>query len=644
MLARITNLLLFLLLTHTLSASIYTFTGGAGDDQWSNPDNWDVYPGMTVQSNDIVEIQADCFVEFVHNEGTINTLSNVQLTGSIINFGTIVLDNQVEYHCSGENHGNITGDGTFYGEMQNYGYINISDNNGYIENFIVCELISNNGIIVNNGDLYCSNYGEVINNASGRMYGNNIDNFGRITSYGIIQNFTKIDNYTSLNVFSIIKTTFNNLNDSHFYISGNSDHQELFGHDELDDNITAIASMVKVAEGNNTCNFKQTPNATCHFDILNELMHDTLVVQDTAFLDGTLSLNLLDGYIPEGCAEWEIITADSVSGEFSMVDFPTVGMGNWSISYEEQSVTIHFLPTAENNAISLDGADDYIDIPHNIGASQTIEFMFNPAIVDPNSSGQVIMSFNNSSDQFIGYLDMLSGVSGETLVVQNGNGNAIYTDYNFTNDWYHIAIKSKSGLYRQIYVNGQLATSYELTNPSVYSINNMQISGTNSNNYFAGSLDEIRLWSSGRSDTEIYEYYDATIDPSHPDLSAVYQFDYGLEGENNSCANICDDGTSNMYHGTLMNFGLTGNNSNWVNFGCPTDMRTNTFLPASGDWSVASNWSEGIVPGPCHIVEIPSGATVNVEANMTVSCYSINVANGAIINIPSNSTLIIYGD
>lgn len=673
MVARIIKILLITLWAQCLLATTYTFNGNAGDDMWSNPDNWDVYPGLSIQAGDMVILDSNnpCIIEVdetLTNHGTIlaqnnSAYSSLIIQGSFTNHGNIDFQNgtSLEINAQVESYGDINVSGTLegWGSLAIFeGLIDINTNYSTIDLFYLGEFTCSNNehsinvysaIMVdvwdNNGVIFASSSVYVGDNDDGHIIYNSdysVD-YSMVSGYvsytGNTHSFTDITNTGTVNIVDVnIGHGFTNSSTGILYIAS----EDCIHY--LQNCFYEPAYMYREIAFFSNKYFIQADGGKLFMDIRDDQTNDIISVQDTAFLDGTLSLNLLDGYIPDGCSEWEIITADSVSGEFSIVNFPTVGMGNWSVVYEPQSVIIRFAPTAENNAINFDGIDDYIDVPHNIGLAQTIEFMFNPAVVNPTANGQVVMSFNNSSDQFVGYLDMLPGVTGETLVIQNGTGNAIYTDYPFGNDWYHIAIKPKSGVYRQIFVNGVAIATNALNHPPLFSINSMQISGANNSNYFEGSLDELRLWNVDRTESEIYAHYDAVIDPSNSNLLAVYQFDHGVVGEDNNCANICDDGTSNMHHGTLVNFGLSGTNSNWVSNDCPADMRTNTFLPASGEWSIASNWSAGQVPGPCHIVVIPANAVVNIAANATVSCYALNIENGATINVPSNSTLIIYGD
>ena len=77
-----------------------------------------------------------------------------------------------------------------------------------------------------------------------------------------------------------------------------------------------------------------------------------------------------------------------------------------------------------------------------------------------------------------------------------------------------------------------------------------------------GSLDEVRIWTKALSQNEIAVNRFREID-SVPNLLASYHFNQGIAGGNNSGVTSLSDLTGN-YNGTLTNFALTGNVSNWI--------------------------------------------------------------------------------
>ncbi len=112
--------------------------------------------------------------------------------------------------------------------------------------------------------------------------------------------------------------------------------------------------------------------------------HDQLVINGTADLDGSLTVHLIDPFIPSLNDNFTIVTYGSHSGRFNNLDLPalTPGLG-WKIEYNNQSIVLVVVQTA-----SLSGTVTYIG-----------DKGFNPVTIglfaDPN--GPPIQSVNVSS-------------------------------------------------------------------------------------------------------------------------------------------------------------------------------------------------------------------------------------------------------
>lgn len=65
-----------------------------------------------------------------------------------------------------------------------------------------------------------------------------------------------------------------------------------------------------------------------------------------------------------------------------------------------------------------------------------------------------------------------------------------------------------------------------------------------------------------------------------------------------------------------------------------------TFVPASGAWNVAANWSPSGVPGATNLVFIPSGKTVTATA-VAINILGLTVNNGASLTTSGTQTIAI---
>jgi hypothetical protein len=85
--------------------------------------------------------------------------------------------------------------------------------------------------------------------------------------------------------------------------------------------------------------------------------------------------------------------------------------------------------------------------------------------------------------------------------------------------------------------------------------------------YFGGQIDELSMWKSILSPSRIASIQGVTLDPSkESNLTFYYNFNEGIPNGDNTTppVNTLIDLTSNNFTGSLKNFNLNGNTSNWV--------------------------------------------------------------------------------
>ena len=134
--------------------------------------------------------------------------------------------------------------------------------------------------------------------------------------------------------------------------------------------------------------------------------------------------------------------------------------------------------------------------------------------------------------------------------------------------WPHVACTwDASSSSVEIYINGVLQSSSAGGSSSTGNDNVMTIgSRTNGAQYFMGELDELRIWDRIRTSCEISAAMNSEFTVSQANLVAYYNFNQGVAGGSNIGITSLPDFTTN-YNGSLINFGLTSNISNWVSSG-----------------------------------------------------------------------------
>ena len=208
-------------------------------------------------------------------------------------------------------------------------------------------------------------------------------------------------------------------------------------------------------------------------------------------------------------------------------------------------------------ALKFDGMDDYVEVPSN-SAYTTNQFTVEAWIqYDTNQdwSGVVDKGRNISKNWWI----LTSDASNRGVTVgMQGAGDLIYT-WN-DSDWHHVCI-NYDGTTFSLYVDGVLresvavSLSYYEANLTGAAINfgRRQSSDVGGFRFFNGQLDEVKLWSTARTQAQIKQdmYSHNTTDPA---LVGCWSFDEG------SGMGVTDSSATKA-NGTLTN----AVDSAWVN-------------------------------------------------------------------------------
>ena len=223
--------------------------------------------------------------------------------------------------------------------------------------------------------------------------------------------------------------------------------------------------------------------------------------------------------------------------------------------------------------LHFDGTDDHVVIQDadalDLSSSYTMECWIRPERF--NFLAGIISKYNASPSN--GYLLRLSGAFPYNGLSFDGMETA--TGILQADTWYHVAAV-KNGSSRKLYVNG---TEYPLHGtPVTVGANTDKLTlGVDylpSPRYFKGVIDEVRIWNVARTQAEIQANMSSTIAPATAGLVAYYQFEEGTPGgDNTALTTVTDAAGSN--NGTLANFTLTGNTSNWIGIGVPGPVAKN---------------------------------------------------------------------
>jgi 6-phosphogluconolactonase (cycloisomerase 2 family) len=259
------------------------------------------------------------------------------------------------------------------------------------------------------------------------------------------------------------------------------------------------------------------------------------------------------------------------------------GSASGTIALTEGTNTITIEVTAENattktytitvtraplvfNALHFDGSNDYVRVANNTALETsvgTVELWARPTWT-PGSRGAnpgMIGMRSSSGTRFSWHIR--SGYGALDLFNGSGVGSISYA---FTqNTWYHFAF-----VYSQtnctVYINGVNAgTTGRGISAATGQPLCIGISGDGlTSEAWGGNIDEVRIWNTQRTASEISANMNKEVFPSTTGLVSYYNFNQGVAGGTNTGINTLTNSTSSSLNGSLLNFALTGSTSNWV--------------------------------------------------------------------------------
>ncbi len=244
--------------------------------------------------------------------------------------------------------------------------------------------------------------------------------------------------------------------------------------------------------------------------------------------------------------------------------------------------------TGPKKCLDFDGTNDYVSLPNTFANnSMTVELWACASDWNVSSSFKSIIG-NSQSGGWKVYLQN-SQLCVDVCLSTGSTSTAVYNSTNLSG-WNHLAFTADATSLK-LYVNGIPVTTSVTGNTFMApgegvttTLLGTEMAANNfpDNNYFSGKIDEVRIWNSVRTESELKENMMNTLSGNESGLQAYYRMDY-------SDGTTCYDVTSNSRNGTLTNMDPA---SDWIN-----STAFNTWLGTeSNSWSTASNWSRGSVP------------------------------------------------
>lgn len=307
-----------------------------------------------------------------------------------------------------------------------------------------------------------------------------------------------------------------------------------------------------------------------------------------------------------------------------IIQIPTSQGGIFGYPGINAQINNYCAPVAgSGKALDFDGINDYIDVPMAIGANSlplTMEAWVMPQVGTAQTVNNVISSDSPACYGHGFTVNVYPG--GSQLIVEYHNGFRTVPDVTFSaGQWYHVAVVYTNGNYKA-YVDGNLADDFSYAQGSMDGVDFIRIGKHNDevNQYYKGALDEVRVWSTERTQQEIRNNMYKPLTGSEAGLEGYWRFDEGT-------GTIVYDASPTQNNGTLANMDAA---ADWIGSEAwkkrTTDEDTPLVIDAgynfAGDWAAIiqtvppSNGSLGFDPANKKLTYTP-GLNWNGTDNFT---------------------------
>ncbi len=334
----------------------------------------------------------------------------------------------------------------------------------------------------------------------------------------------------------------------------------------------------------------------------------------------------------------------------TIVEGPVAGTGS-GLSFNtgalSNSMTYNVYAEKQENALDFDGNNTYVDVNGiNIaGSSFTIEawakrktsgsYDYILGQGTPGNDNALHFGFrNNDKFTFAFWFD-------------DANTTATYTD----TLWHHwAATYDTTSNTQKIYRDGILVASH-ITNNHFLGSGTLRIGDTPwGGSAFNGSIDEVRVWNTVRTASEINATMNVELTGNESGLISYYNFNQGIAGGYNFSTTTLTDNTNNGNDGTLSGFILTGATSNWIEgafSSCPKQMSQTvsvTVNHSSGATLFSDNFANNTAWNITSGDLIVSNNIASTEGNSSMTTafanFSQPLGSGDVLQLTFNSNSV----
>jgi hypothetical protein len=211
-----------------------------------------------------------------------------------------------------------------------------------------------------------------------------------------------------------------------------------------------------------------------------------------------------------------------------------------------------------NYAVNFDGTDDYISLPTSVAVSQSNTFTIEAWVYWNGTNNGCIYSetvLGNNNPMF-SIIPRSSDGGGIELTFRDNSATGLIlqpaTAKVTANTWVHVAVVRTSATNMKIYIDGVLKDDATFTAPASWTptkVNTGVRWRVGQTDFFAGKIDELRIWNTTRTETQIKaNMFNRNLANNATGLVAYYKMN---DGSGTTAVNSCTNTSS--IDGTLTN-------------------------------------------------------------------------------------------
>ncbi len=306
------------------------------------------------------------------------------------------------------------------------------------------------------------------------------------------------------------------------------------------------------------------------------------------------------------------------------------------------------------NSLDFDGTNDYVYAPLTTSSTNSYSTEYWVKLKSGNKKQDIL----NIYDDLVSVPNaMISYVTSSNQLrwwMRSGGSTSEVVGPTLTlNRWYHIACVYSNGV-ANIYWEDELMNSGSATNSTMIThgldgadhltigADAAPISGATPNSHSSIAIDEIRIWSTARTQSQVEQFRYQSIPNSTSGLISYYNFNFGSAASSNTdISQILDVTGANPAF--LNNFTFSGSTSNLISQDTIVPVKYHWYGESNTVWSNTNNWSQYAAPVSGMDLEIDANTSNNPVLSSNLFCNYLSLPSGKTLTLNDKYLILKSG-